>query len=30
MGNKGWEAAQSVLEMADLAHTLKAGMKGRK
>ena len=30
MGNKGWEAAMSVLEMVDLAHTLKAGTKGRK
>jgi 6,7-dimethyl-8-ribityllumazine synthase len=29
MGNKGWEAAQSVLEMVDLAHTLGA-KKGRK
>ncbi len=29
MGNKGWEAAQSVLEMVDLAHALK-GAPGRK
>lgn len=29
MGNKGWEAAQSVLEMVDLAHTL-GGKKGKK
>lgn len=29
MGNKGWEAAMSVLEMADLAHTLN-GKKGHK
>ena len=29
MGNKGWEAAMSVLEMVDLAHTLK-GSKGKK
>jgi len=29
MGNKGWEAAQSVIEMVDLAHTL-SGKKGRK
>jgi hypothetical protein len=29
MGNKGWEAAQSMLEMVDLAHTL-GGKKGRK
>ena len=29
MGNKGWEAAMSVLEMVDLAHTL-APKKGRK
>ena len=29
MGNKGWEAAQSVIEMIDLAHLL-SGKKGRK
>ena len=29
MGNKGWEAAMSVLEMADLAHAL-APLKGAK
>jgi 6,7-dimethyl-8-ribityllumazine synthase len=29
MGNKGWEAAQSMLEMVDLAHTL-SGKKGKK
>lgn len=29
MGNKGWEAAMSVLEMVDLAHTLN-GKKGKK
>jgi 6,7-dimethyl-8-ribityllumazine synthase len=29
MGNKGWEAAQSVLEMVDLTHALKAAP-GRK
>ncbi len=29
MGNKGWEAAQSLLEMVDLGHALK-GQKGRK
>ena len=29
MGNKGWEAAQIVLEMVDLAHTL-GGKKGKK
>lgn len=28
MGNKGWEAAMSVLEMVDLAHTL-GGKKGK-
>ena len=28
MGNKGWEAAMSVLEMVDLAHTLR-GKKGK-
>ena len=28
MGNKGWEAAQSVIEMIDLAHLL-SGTKGR-
>lgn len=33
MGNKGWEAAQSVLEMVDLTHALKGfagASKGRK
>ena len=29
MGNKGWEAAQSLLEMVDLGHALK-GAKGKK
>lgn len=29
MGNKGWEAAQSLLEMVDLEHALK-GSKGKK
>jgi 6,7-dimethyl-8-ribityllumazine synthase len=29
MGNKGWEATQSLLEMVDLGHALK-GSKGRK
>ena len=29
MGNKGWEAAQSLLEMVDLEHALK-GLKGKK
>ena len=29
MGNKGWEAAQSLLEMVDLGHALK-GSKGKK
>jgi 6,7-dimethyl-8-ribityllumazine synthase len=29
MGNKGWEAAMSVIEMVDLAHTL-SSEKGRK
>jgi 6,7-dimethyl-8-ribityllumazine synthase len=28
MGNKGWEAAMSLLEMVDLFHTLKAPGKG--
>lgn len=30
MGNKGWEAAMSVLEMVDLAHTLVTTKKGHK
>ncbi|WLT32603.1 6,7-dimethyl-8-ribityllumazine synthase [Geothrix sp. PMB-07] len=30
MGNKGWEAAMSVLEMVDLAHTLGNTKKGHK
>jgi len=30
MGNKGWEAAMSVLEMVDLAHTLGTTKKGHK
>ena len=30
MGNKGWEAAQSLLETVDLFHVLKAAKKGTK
>ena len=30
MGNKGWEAAQSLLETVDLFHVLKASKKGTK
>ena len=30
MGNKGWEAAQSLLETVDLFHVLKAARKGTK
>ena len=29
MGNKGWEAAMSLLEMVDLFHVLKAPGKGK-
>jgi 6,7-dimethyl-8-ribityllumazine synthase len=28
-GNKGWEAAQSLIELVDLTHALKAGKKGK-